>query len=278
MTDVQVSLAQTFSLAEAGAEIRSPFAHVYVGAAYPAEFLRESLVRVRMAADRDVSMRVSAARVYVLGRGRVAPRFLRSWTFTLDGHDFYVLHMPTETLVYDMSSQRWHVWGSDDAALWRGWIGRQWITTLPAAQSYGSNVVVADDTRPTLYFLAPEKATDDSGDFEVEDPRPFKRQLTGQITLRGRSWVPCNGVSIMGSVGTLLVEAYNTVELETSDDIGVTYVSHGTCAVVEGDPAARLEWLSLGSMTNPGRLFRITDYGALVRVDDLSTVDEDAES
>lgn len=277
MTDARSSLARVFSLAE-GSSFGLSFGHVYVAANYPAEELRLSNVQAFVVPELDTTVKVTLARVFVVGRGRVSPRFLRAWTFTLDGHDFYVLHMPTETLVYDLSSERWHVWGSDDAALWRGWLGRQWITNLPTAQNYGSNIVVADDSRSTLYFLSPEDAVDDSGNFDIDEPRPFKRVLTGQVTLRGRSWTPCNGVSIMGSVGQLLNETYNTVELETSDDIGVTYVSHGTCEVVDGDPLARLEWLSLGSMTAPGRLFRVTDYGALVRVDDLSTVDEDAES
>jgi hypothetical protein len=277
MTDIRASLGHVIGLS-GGADLRASLGHVFVAANYPAEFIRGSMVVVSYLPERQLEMRVSQARVFVLGRGRVAPNFLRAWTFTLDSHDFYVLQLPQETLVCDLSTGRWHVWGSGDDGLWRGWLGRQWVATTQMALSYGSNVVVADDTFSTLYFLSPEVAVDDSGNFEVEDARPFKRVVTGQVTLRGRSWTPCNGVSVMGSVGQLYDATFNTVELETSDDLGATYVNHGSYPVVEGDYAARLEWLSLGSMSNPGRLFRVVDYGALTRIDDLSTVDEDAES
>jgi hypothetical protein len=50
----------------------------------------------------------------------------------------------------------------------------------------------------------------------------------------------------------------------------------GVLTIQEGDRSFRLEWQSLGSMRAPGRLFTISDYGAMRRVDGLEMVVPDA--
>ena len=72
----------------------------------------------------------------------------------------------------------------------------------------------------------------------------------------------------MGDIGNPWSEE-TTITLEYSDDAGNTYVSAGDVTVTEGEYKSDVSWLSLGQMNAPGRLFRVKDYGALSRIDDI---------
>jgi hypothetical protein len=67
------------------------------------------------------------------------------------------------------------------------------------------------------------------------------------------------------------------VMLEISDDAGVTFDDMGTVTVTAGDTSPELSWYSLGQITAPGRLFRITDDGAIARIDGMEMNDPDDE-
>ena len=74
---------------------------------------------------------------------------------------------------------------------------------------------------------------------------------------------------ITGDVGHPALTG-DEVQLEISDDRGETFTSVGNVAIPEGDYSTEMLWTSLGQITAPGRLFRVTDDGALPRIDDLS--------
>ena len=74
------------------------------------------------------------------------------------------------------------------------------------------------------------------------------------------------GVQLFGSIGSGLEDGME-VSLEVSDDRGFTYTDMGAVSLDAGDYNARVHWRSLGSMSAPGRLFKITDEGALKRID-----------
>src|SRR5690606_14907332 len=77
-------------------------------------------------------LRVTQLRVISLVRGRVANPRVRTWTFTLDGHDFYVLRLgDQETLVYDVSTEQWVNWDSAGLPFWRPNVGMSWIGGTP---------------------------------------------------------------------------------------------------------------------------------------------------
>jgi len=68
-----------------------------------------------------------------------------------------------------------------------------------------------------------------------------------------------------------------TVKLSTSDDQGHTYDDHDTFSISNADYEFRAEWWSLGSFSAPGRLFKITDYGALQRIDYLEMIEDNED-
>lgn len=222
----------------------------------------------------DVAV-VSQVFAMVVVRGLPEYPICRAWTYTLDGHDFYVLNTVNETLVCDLSIEppSWFVWGSGDSDIWRGLIGNQWLASLPNEESLGSNVLVGDRANGTLYFLNPELPTDDNPDFGQTSVAPFRRVITGQAIVRGRDAVPCFGVEMYGSPPQLYNSSLNQAELLISDDRGGSYVSCGTITVEANASDQRFDWLSLGSMNAPGRLFQVVDYGALTRIDDLDMPD-----
>lgn len=234
---------------------------------FPTEYIRTSQATGRAVAEADNVLRTTQARVRAVVKGRVDDPRVRAWTFTLDGHDFYVLRLGNiETLVYDVASGEWSVWGSSDSALWRAYDGVNWIGGRRLGSEFGSDVVVSDDGNGALYFLAPELTTDDDAFSGADVPRPFRRQFTAQAILEsGYDFVACYGAQLFGSNGS----DAGDVTLAVSDDRGSTYEDVSTLTIEEGELQFRLSWPSLGSMRAPGRLFRVTDYGALQRIDGM---------
>ena len=90
-----------------------------------------------------------------------------TWAFTLDDHDFLVIQLSSETLVYDFFSEKWYTWGSGiEADGWRAVRGQNWNANLgaimPGLGGAGqSNVVCGDEETGALYFLDPGLAEDD---------------------------------------------------------------------------------------------------------------------
>ena len=90
----------------------------------------------------------------------------RVWTFSLDGHDFYVLRLgDSETLVYDLYSEQWVDWANFQKEFWRANNGQNWAGASKLAYTYGSDVVVGDDTYGLLWFLDPEQPYDQDPDY-----------------------------------------------------------------------------------------------------------------
>jgi len=243
---------------------------------FPSEFVEASQYDVVLAeASPSAPMSVSQMDVILILRGRRDNPRVRTWTFTLDGHDFYVLRLGNdETLVYDTLSEQWYNWGTGNEKWWRAESGVNWIGGNAFANQYGSNIAVGDDTNGALYFLDPNSDVDDSPSDGPLSPQVFKRQISGQVIMKGYASVPCYGVELLGSIGELSDSDNVTVTLESSDDRGLTYNNHGSIDIVNAEYDLRYNWRSLGSMTVPGRVFRITDYGALRRIDSLTWQDQ----
>lgn len=223
------------------------------------------------------SVEVSQSFITVVARGAVADPKVRVWTFTLDGHDMYVLRLGnTETLVYDTLSEMWYVWGSNEADLWKAYNGQNWLGAEGLADIYGSNVVVGDDANGSIYFLDPNGVTDDDPVGGSELPREFPRRVMSGSPTRGYGRKKVFSVQLEGSIGKQL-SSDDTVTLSYSDDRGISYVTAGAIAVPEGDYHTRIDWRSLGSYKAPGRLYRIEDRGSLKRIDSLTLLDDSPE-
>lgn len=267
--------ARTRAVVSGGGDIRVGGAVFRSMITFPTIEIRGMAATVRSVVEARVDIRVTQSVVRTIVRGRVDSPKIRVWTFTLDNHDYYVVRLGglNITLVYDTFSKQWYVWGSGSDAMWRAYTGCNWQggRRLHADQS---DVVVGDDGIGTLYFLSPNDDVDDDALTGAETPRPFTRKVMGQVVVAaGYSVQPCFGVQLYGSIGD--GDSDLTVQLEYSDDRGYTYVDAGSLTLPADAYSARVHWQSLGSMSVPGRLFRITDEGALRRVDRLEMDDPD---
>lgn len=261
------------------AEERVSLANVLVALNFPTPFERLSSLSGLVGVKTTPPIQVSNAAVLVAVLGRTSNPKLRAWTFTLDGHDFYVLRCGMfGTLVYDLYSQEWMDWDAFGEAYWPVNTGMTWVDGQGAVGVdglFGSNVLIGDDTYPLLYFLDPDLPYDENPEsLDPEQEIFFTRVLQGQVMTTGREVLPCYAVWLTTDMGA---PAYfgAGVQLEISDDAGNSYDDMGTVTVTAGDNSPELSWYSLGQIQAPGRLFRITDDGAVARIDSLEMNDPD---
>lgn len=242
----------------------------------PAPGIRVGQGIVTIAGKSDIDLRVSQATAMVAWRGRIENRKLRAWTFSLDGHDFYVLRLgDAGTLVYDTYSEQWMDWDSAALGYWRLQCGTNWFGALALASANGSNIVGGDDTLGLLWFLDPDQPFDDNPD-GVGASQYFTRITMGQVPLRGREVLPCYAVWLTTDMGAPAYVGAG-VKLEISDDAGATFDDMGTVTVTAGKNSPELAWYSLGQIAAPGRLFKLTDDGAIARIDGMEMNDPDDE-
>lgn len=223
-------------------------------------------------------IRVEQAGLMAVSRGRVANPRLRAWTFTLDGHDFYVLRLGDDsTLIYDTASEQWVDWASGDVPFWRLNVGMTWTGAQALGHTYGSAIVAGDDVHGLLWFLDPELAWDQSPDpLNPVQELPFERIVTGQVLSSGRVAVPCYSIFLDGdNYGSEATQFVASVRLEYSDDQGRNFYSAESLL---SEPDITVEnpysWYSLGQITSPGRMFRVIDNGVLTRIDSMSMNDD----
>jgi hypothetical protein len=212
---------------------------------------------------------VTQSTMMVVTRGKIDNPKLISWGYTMDGHDMYVLKLGTEgkTLVYDISTGQWAWWSSIDSLRWRASCGMNWASSYNIPSTYGSNVIVGDDSYGILWVLDPEKGLDDT--LLSTDEVTFPRVATGQMITRDRNFLPVFSVNLTASLGSPALTD-NLVTLEYSDDQGHSYVTADEPQVVYTTNYDQdLCWYSLGLVRAPGRIFRITDNGAFARIDGL---------
>jgi hypothetical protein len=193
---------------------------------------------------------VSDVVVMALVRGSPAMHKIRAWTFTLDGHEFYVLKLGLlTTLVYDQTTKRWCDWRSANLTYWRAHVGMNWE----------NEIVGGDALAGVLWNVTPDFATDGA-----DEGVPFDRICTGGLPMRLRDALVCNAAMLSGSMGRDVATV--NVTLRTSDDNGETWHNHGTLSIPREAP--EVAWQSLGTIHAPGRIFEIVDDG-FTRIDGL---------
>lgn len=217
---------------------------------------------------------VTQATVLAVVRGTIETPNITSWYFTLDGHDMFVLKLGTssKTLIYDLSTQTWSWWCSNQRTSWRAMTGMNWRSAGGIPNKYGSNVIVGDDSLGTLWVLDPSYQVDD-GPLQDADPLPFERVATGFLTTTTRKFEQIFEVWLNATKG----DPYNddqVVNLTYSDDQGYSYtVADEPILMTSGAFNQEYKWQSLGLMNSPGRLFKITDNGAFRRIDSMDVND-----
>lgn len=270
---LSTSEARVISIITATAtSVRLSEARVFAVYTIPAADERVSQMRGIAAVKVSSPVEISEVRTLAVVKGRVADPRVRAWTFTLDGHDFYVLRLgDAATLIYDMATKQWTQWDTPAHGAWRPLIGTTWIGAHKLANEFGTNIVAGDDEFGLLWFLDPMQSYDDGvfGGFEA-----FTRVVTGQYLASGRQQIPCYAVFLDGDNYGITADYFQPyVRLDTSDDQGRTFDRHDTLTIA-GDNDQPDTWYSLGQFGSPGRIFRLTDNGLFARIDSMEMNDD----
>lgn len=282
MTDTRLTQAVVYALAGmgAGGAVHLNQANVYAMGTEPSGEVRLTQGNVYALGGTGAEGKtiLTQANVYALGRGRIGNPRVRVWTFALDGHDFYVLRLGDFlTFVYDVYSEQWVDWADLDQLFWRANVGINWTGGTGLGNQYGSNVLVGDDVYGLLWFLDPDQPYDENPDSSDPVNEVFFDRITmGQVPMVGREVLPCYAAWLTTDMGDPGYVGAG-VTLEISDDGGVTFDNMGTVTVTPGELSPELSWASLGQIGAPGRLFRITDDGAIARIDGMEMNDPDDE-
>lgn len=180
------------------------------------------------------------------------PRYdSRAWGFTLDQHEFYVLHLGDQgTYVFDVLTGEWSEWETDGYVGWNAENGVTW----------NGEVYFADRAQPIIWRMNPDSFLD-------EDFRIINRVVTGAVPVRTRDFYSCFAAFLTAKVGAPDPENGSTVRLRFSDDAGETWFDAGSVELSLGDYTQELSWRSLGQMGAPGRIFEVADWGGTVRID-----------
>ena len=174
----------------------------------------------------------------------------RAWTFTLDGHTFYVLDMGQEgTFLWDKTTNQWTQFITKGYVGWNFANGCMW----------GQRVIAGDMLTTDIWEMSPGSLFD-NGATEII------HVVTGGIATRNRIYHSVESFTLAASVATLLDPAGASVTLSFSDDQGVTWTTMDTLPLT-GATSQEIAWTSLGSFCNPGRVFKITDSGGFLRID-----------
>lgn len=175
-----------------------------------------------------------------------------SWTYFLDGHQFYVIDLGAQgTFLFDQLTDQWCKFVTTSTTpLWNMAVGTMW----------NSRVVGGDRTLNKVWELDPNATLDNGADAIV-------RAVTGMIQRRSRNYMGVGALRVVCSSGSLDGTGDGTITLRFSDDLEHTWSDPFTLTLTAGDFNQEVAWRALGSFAAPGRVFELQDSGGLVRID-----------
>lgn len=183
--------------------------------------------------------------------GAVATSRKRAWSFTLDGHTFYVLDLGQEgTFLWDKSTNSWCQFITTGYTAWNFCNGCMW----------GQRIVAGDQLTTDLWEMLPASSLFDNSATLVQ------HVVTGGVATRNRIYHSVESFTLVASTALLMAPGSASVTLSFSDDQGVTWQTMDAIALT-GASNQEIAWTSLGAFNNPGRIFKITDFGAFLRID-----------
>lgn len=187
------------------------------------------------------------------------------WSYVMDGHTFYVLNLGAEgTFLFDITTQQWCKFSTFGYNQWNMLNGCMW----------GNRVIAGDSITSQVWELDPTTTLDDGW-------RDLVHTVTGGIALRSRQGVGCASVRLTGSIGIIDEVNGGSISLSYSDDWGATWTTPRTIALNSADYGGEMAWRALGSFQAPGRIFKISDVGGVIRIDaafaSLNNFDDDAQ-
>lgn len=176
----------------------------------------------------------------------------RAWTYTLDGHIFYVLDLGEEgTFEYDLTTGQWAQFQTAGYSGWNIRAGTMW--------GEDNRIVGGDTLYHTVWELDPDTFTDDGF-------RAIEHVAVGGVMTRSRVHHAVEALRIAGSLGYFTSGSDAVITLRYSDDNGKTWLTAEIQTVEQGVPL-EVAWRSLGSFMAPGRVFEISDVGGMFRID-----------
>lgn len=180
----------------------------------------------------------------------------RAWTYTMDGHVFYVLDLGLEgTWVFDYDTNQWSEFKTEGYDNWNMHVGIVW---------QDANRVVAGDL---LYSYVWEMAPTDLLD---EEFRQVEHIATGGVVTRSRIGLDVASIRVSGSIGQMQdgTEGINTY-LSFSDNAGASWSSEYDIVIAPGQQGSgfELNYRSLGTFIAPGRVVKFRDLGGMLRID-----------
>lgn len=177
----------------------------------------------------------------------------RAWTFTLDGHTFYVLALGEEgTYLYDQTTNEWCNFSTQGyEPQWNFANGTMW----QEGRIIGADLLTAD-----IWEMDPNATLD-------EGWRDIAHIVTGAIATRSRVFVGCDAVRVSASIGQQDEVNGAVMNLRYSDDQGQTWSDYFPVDLIADDFDGEIAYRSLGSFMAPGRIFELSDSGGLIRID-----------
>jgi hypothetical protein len=237
-----------------GAANRTTEAFILTAINYPTASERVTKLNGLVSVQSNLTLRTTQSEALVAVLYGAEERMLRAWTFTQDGHDFYVVITGGETYVYDKETEQWAQWASPDAAFWRGVDGVEW---------QGINVCIDPDTGK-LFQIDPQGRLD-------YKTTPITSIVYGGLTERFRNMPSIFMAEVAVSQNSPPHNVDPTtlsITLETTDTI--TSYNHGTVNGATTGNHTFARFYGLGLMRSPGMLFKITDTGFARRIDGLN--------
>jgi hypothetical protein len=175
----------------------------------------------------------------------------RAWTFTLDGHSFYVLDLGQEgTWIYDALIKEWMHWYTLDYPQWDVANGCMW-----------GQRIVGCDLATTDVWEVTASTLNDNGAYDIP------HVVTGGLLTRSRSRYGCDDLLLTASLGDLCNTGGSAMSMRFSDDYGQTWSAYFNITMAQGDYSSELRWRSLGSFGAPGRIFEFSDLGGPRSID-----------
>lgn len=221
----------------------------------PAQYARVPQIAALIAKEGapDVEARVSQLAVLIAyATGVPNQSRQRCWTFTLDGHQVYVLDLgPEGTYCYDRTTKQWCKFITDGQPGWNMKNGTMWGT---------SRIVGGDAINGFVWELDPSAVLDDGW-------RDINHVVTGGLNTRDRVYHSVDAFRISASAGQLDEVNGTTMTFNYSDDQGKTWSDDYILDLVYDDFSQELAWRSLGSFNAPGRIFQVQDVGGTIRID-----------
>lgn len=210
------------------------------------------LVGLASVQEDNVMVQVSQLAVLVTYiEGATEKLNLRAWGFSLDQHQFYVMHLGEQgSFVYDILSGEWSQWRTEGFNTWN----------MESGVTWNDEVYAGDNSGPTLWRLDPDSYLDD-------DFRLITRIVTGGIPAEARATIK-TGMFVLNATKQGEIDDQSTpyVQLSISDDGGFVFRNREQKEVTEAAETQDFSWRSLGTIKYPGRVFRITDVGGFVTI------------